>query len=279
MTPDEKLAVIAGNLRKAVTDGGITDGIVTGTLYELAELVAELSDNTDAAELARLVIPDDSPVMLARFCKLYAKYHGERLPPIRGEEPSDKNDTVAIPEIGRLVDAVQVLRENGIGLSVEYGDSFASCAEDVEYGNSKYVLMPAYDPEEGRIRSFDKLRQRYGLKIHCTVYVPAGEVGEHGYQLCGLGIPERSVFPHHRLHFTAETRHDPLRFLEGVRTFGADPVSAELQLGAVNTVTAVLDTGRLCDFDMRGLLMYMNAAADITIDGCYAELHHKSKGF
>ncbi|MBQ7826689.1 MAG: hypothetical protein IJ386_00305 [Clostridia bacterium] len=280
MTADEKLAVIAGNLRNAAADSSRADDIVRGTLYELAELAASLEDHTGAADTARLVIPDDSPEMLAQFCKLYAKYYGDRLSPIRGEEPSDKSDTVAIPEIARLTDTVRVLCENGIELSAEYGDSFASCAEDVEYGNSRYVLMPVFDPEEGRIRSFDKLRVRYGLKIHCILYVPGDNGGEYGYQLCGLGLPDDSVFPHHRVLFTAETKHDPLKFIDGILLLGAKLASAEIGVGdGVNTVTAVLNTERLGDYDMRGLLMYMNSAADITIDGCYAEIHHKSKGF
>lgn len=282
MTRDEKLAVISGNLRDAAGEENRISDILRGNLYELALVAAESGDQGSAVDVARLVIPNDSPRILAEFCRIYSKYYGEKQNqfPFHSMETADKPGTVAIPEIARLTDAVDALRKRGIGLAVEYGDSFASCAEDVQYGGCRYVLIPGYDPAEGRLRSFDKLRSRCGLKIHAEVYIPDGDGREYGYRLCGLGFSDKSMFLPDRILFTAETDCDPIGFLGGASVFDAEIISAEIEgKDSRSTVTAVLGIADSDNTLIGGLLMYLNAAADITIDGYYAEIHHKSKGF
>lgn len=279
MTRDEKLAVIAGDLRSLAELNHRKDDLTAGVLYELSQITADAEDSSGAVDAAKLVLPHGDPVLLAEFCRLYGKYQPHKLPPLRMADAPENADTVAIPEIGRLGDAVDILRQYGYEFTAEYGDSFASCAEDVEYGNSGYVLMPIYDPREGRVRSFDKLRRKCGLKIHCVLYVSDEDGGEYGYQLCGLGYPDDSLFPHQRILLEAETLYDTLDLLKGVLVFGSGILTAETYKGNVNTVTAVLDTENMSESSIRCLLMYLNAAADITIEGFYAEIYHKSKGF
>lgn len=275
MTLDEKLAVIAGNLREAAAGGDRIDGFLEGNLYELALLAGE----SDGLDTARLILPENDPRILALFCRIYHKYYGDQGRVFPQPESAERLHAVAIPEIARLDESLSLLRLSGIQLEREYGDSFASCAEDVEYGNSKYVLMPYEDPEEGRLRSFEKLRDRYGLKIHCVLYVTDGSGKEYAYQLCGLGFPDEGIFPLSRISFTAETKHEPIQFLAGTESFGAKVLSAEFQRKDGGTVIkAALDTELTDRVLIGGLLMYLNAASDLIINGAYAEIHHKSKG-
>ncbi len=275
MTRDEKLAVIAGNIREGVTGGERTRGFLEGNLYELALIAGE----SDGLDTARLILPENKPQILALFCRIYYKYYGNQGRVFPQPESAERLHAVAIPEIARLNEALSVLALHGIRLEREYGDSFASCAEDVEYGNSRYVLMPYEDPEEGRLRSFEKLRDRYGLKIHCVLYVSDGSGKEYAYQLCGLGFPDESTFPPTRLSVAAETEYDPIQFLRGVESFGISVLSAEFERkNSTAIIKAVLSTALADEASIGGLLMYLNAAADLTINGAYAEIYHKSKG-
>lgn len=275
MTYDEKLAVIAGNLRKSLYFANKAEKLRDGAIFELAMIaVGQFADNEEALDLAKMILPSGDRVMLARFCELYHKYKRNENPmPFPQPELSEHPKTVMIPEITKLDEAILYLKKNGVQLDREYGDSFSACAEDVEFGRSRYVLMPMYDPLEGRLRSFDRLRDKYGLKIHRVIKVPYESGGEYLYQLCGLGFPDISESPVTRLSFTADTHSDIYSYLGGVKVMGADILSAELEsnadLSRVHTVLNIedMDSNALC-----GLLMYLSADADLIIDGCYAEI-------
>jgi len=270
MTHDEKLAIISGNLRGALSDTTRSSDICTGTLFELAEIAVAMGDGDSAVDTAKLVIPDGNRRMLAEFCRLYSKYGGEIKSPFLVSEVSDSH-TVMIPEIAKLEDAVAYLNRKGLSLEIGFGDSFSACAEDVEYGYARYVLMPIGDPVEGRLRSFDRLRDRYGLKIHCTVNIPSDDSGEYSYQLCALGFPDRSVMPPSRLSFSADIRSDMLQYLDAVKCFDASLISAEIDVNKVSRVRAVADISGRDETSLCGLCMYLGTDADLTVDGCYAE--------
>ncbi len=271
MTTDEKLAVISGNLGRCEKGSKRTDGFAYGNLYELVQIARE-SEN-GVLETARSVLPRENLRYLAEFCRIYCKYYGGGEYPFRKTDYAENSSVVAIPEIPKLRDAVDILCECGMNLRCEYGDSFSSCAEDVSYGNSGYVLMPYTDPAEGRLRTFDRLRSRYGLKTYAVLYVTEGDY-EYGYQLCGLGFSEDLPIPPTRFSFSAETDYSPIEYLRGLSVFGAATLSAEFER---ESVRAVLDIENADAAAIEGMLMYMNAAADITVDGVYAEWHRKRK--
>ncbi len=269
MTHDEKLAVIAGNLRDAVSLSERADAFATGSLFELAAIALEKGSAEDALSLARLLIPADDRIMLAEFCRSYYKYKNGRHDPFPQPESAELPNTVMIPEIARLDEAVSVLQKSGMSLERLYGDSFSACAEDVEYGHSRYVLMPMSDPSDGRLRSFDRLRDKYGLKIHAAVNMTDDEGGIYSYQLCALGLPDISDTVAERLSFTAYTKTDVLSYLNGVKRFGANVISAEI---IESRVRAVLDTASLDNRRFAGLMMYLGEGADAAVDGYYNEI-------
>ena len=279
MTVDEKLAVIAGNLREYRDGRDRTDAFLYGNLYELVSVTAESDGVSSPEEIARLIIPDDDPLVMAHFCRLYQKYHFDGRSPFRSPETAEKENGVAMPEITRLDEVIAILTDNGIFLSSEYGDSFASCVEDVQFGNCRYALLPYSDPEEGRLRSFDKMRERYGLKIHCIVYTTDDDGKKYGYQLCGLGVCDKNIFSPAGMQITAETKYQPIDFVRGISVFGVSVLESNISCSDIGRVSARIDISDADDTDISGLFMYLNAGADVTIDGVYAEINHISKGF
>lgn len=279
MTVDEKLAVIAGNLREYRDGVSRAESFLYGNLYELVSVAAESDGVVSPQEMARLVIPDDDPLTMAHFCRLYQKYHFDDRSPFRNPETAEKESSIAMPEMTRLDEIVSILAENGIVLSSEYGDSFTSCVEDVQFGNCRYALLPYSDPEEGRLRSFDRMRDKHGLKIHCIVYTTDEDGKKYGYQLCGLGICDRTVFSPTGMQISAETKYPPNDFVRGMSVFGVSILEATVSCGDTGRVSARIDISDVGDADISGLFMYLNAGADLVIDGVYAEINHKSKGF
>lgn len=279
MTRDEKLAVIAGNLRDCLCGGERINSFLEGNLYELAVIAEESSDSQRILDTAALVLPDGNMKMLAAFCRIYNSYYGDAAEFFRQADYAEHSNAVAIPEIPKLKEAIDILGLYGISLELEYGDTFTSCAEDVGYGNSGYLLMPYSDPSEGRLRSFDKLRSKYGLKIHSVLYISDETGSEYAYQLCGLGFSEDMPIPVTRMSFSAETKKDPVKYLHAVEAFDTEIISAELERnGDSARIKAVLSIEHTDKKTLGGMFMYLNSVADITIDGVYAEIHHKSKG-
>lgn len=272
MTLDEKLAVISGILRDSAADAEDASSIRQGALFELAMIAAESYGRDDALDLARLIIPGADRESLARFCLLYCKYSESDPMPFDAPESAELPDTVIIPEIARLDETLDMMAAKGIILDRIYEDSFSACAEDVEYGHSRYVLMPLYDPAEGRLRSFDRLRDLHSLKIHAVVNVPAESGGYFSYQLCALGFPGGGGLPITRLSVSADTDSHVLGYLNGAAAVGASLISAELESGRVSRVRAVFDIAELDSYALSALIMYLNSGADLTIDGCFAEL-------
>ena len=271
MTNDEKLAVIAGNLRMIDELSDKREDLLSGTVFELVSLALECDSADDALAMARLVIPHDDREAIARFCQCYCRYSTEMPYSFPMPESSDVADTVAIPEIAKLENAIAELKAHGVSLELVYGDSFSSCAESVEYGHVGYALMPMSDPVEGRLRSFDRLRERFGLKIHRVLSI-RDDGGMYSYQLCGIGFPDSHDGAVARVSFTADVNCSPMAYLDGVRVFGADVISSETLSGDVSRVCAVLDVDGICETDLTGLMMYLRWDADLTIDGCYAEI-------
>ncbi len=272
MTNDEKLAVIAGNLRAADEYMQKYTGYVSGAAFELASIALGSDSAEDALAVARLVIPADDRTVLAHFCRCYCRYAADVPEPVTELEFYGPENTVMIPEIARLEDVVGEFRMHGIELECLYGDSFSSCAESVEYGHSGYTLMPMTDPVDGRLRSFDRLRERFGLKIHRVLNTRGDDGGIYSYQLCALGFPDLSDESITRLSFAADVTCSPETYLEGVRVFGTSTLSAEIGYGDVSHVSAVLDVKGLCKKDISGLMMYLGRDADLTVDGYYAEI-------
>lgn len=273
MTADEKLAVIAGNLRTAERMRADADAFAGGAALELAALAGD-ANGAELSELARLVMPSEDREMLARLCLCCRKYRESPLPAPFQPESAEEPNTVTIPEIARLGDALRIMEAHGFGLNVKYGDSFASCAEDVKYGHSRYTLMPMRDPSEGRLNSFERLREKHGLKIHCAVNVPSEEGESFVYQLCALGFPDCSERPPSRLSFDSDVASSPSEYLDGARLLGAELVSVELESTAsgMSHISAVLATGGMDKTEFSALLMYLGIGADYTINGCYAEI-------
>lgn len=271
MTNDEKLAVIAGNLRIARELADKHESFLSGAVFELVMLALECDGIEDALSMARLVIPREDRATLAYFCRCYCRYASDLPEPFPSPEISEMSDTVSIPEISKLDNALDELRDNGIVLKRVYGDSFSACAESVEYGHSGYALMPMIDPVEGRLRSFDRLRERFGLKIHRVLSI-RDDGGMYSYQLCAIGFPDLGDGDITRISFTADVSCAPMAYLDGVRVFGANVISAETASGDVSRVCAVLDVDGLSENDLAGLMMYLGKDADLTIDGCYAEI-------
>ncbi|MBE6709357.1 MAG: hypothetical protein E7578_08980 [Ruminococcaceae bacterium] len=272
MTTDEKLAVIAGNLRAADELSEKYESYVSGAVFELVRLSLAFDSAEDALNMARLVIPNGERTALAHFCRCYCRY-AEALPqtfPL--PEYSENGDTVMIPEIARLENAVNELNARGMKLECVYGDSFSSCAESVEYGHAHFALMPMTDPGDGRLRSFDRLRERFGLKIHRVLSIREDDGGIYSYQLCALGFPDVSREDMTRFSFTADVNSCAMAYLEGVRVFGASVITADVSSGEVSRVCAVLEVSGLDENDLSGLIMYLGADADLTVDGYYAEM-------
>ena len=118
MTGDEKLAVIAGNLREATQIGERSKCLAEGVLFELAAVAADCDDEQSALDLARLVISEDQRMLLADFCRLYHKYVGKDEDILSGTDmdAAEQRSSVIIPEIARLDEALLLLSENGIDL-------------------------------------------------------------------------------------------------------------------------------------------------------------------
>lgn len=274
MTADEKLAVIAGNLRAAERMRNDADAFMCGAAFELAALVGT-PDGAELPELVRLVMPTEDRAMLAKLCLCCCKYRRASPSVFFQPETAEEPNTVIIPEIARLGDALRIMEASGFRLNVRYGDSFASCAEDVKYGHSRYTLMPMRDPFEGRLSSFERLRDSQGLKIHCAVNVPSEDGKSFVYQLCALGFPDCSEKPPERLSVDSDVSISPADYLDGARLLGAELVSVELESGGtsgVSHVRAVLSTDGMDKETFSALLMYLNIGADYTINGCYAEI-------
>lgn len=268
MTYDEKLAIIAGNLRDAAKLSDDSVAYVSGTLLELAEIAIE-SGTDDALSLARLVLSEDDREIVASFCKTYFKYKTELPVLFPQPETAELQNTVIIPEIGRLEEAVGFLNDNGFELDIAYGDSFSACAEDVLYGHSRYVLMPMSDPIEGRLYSFDRLREKYGFKIHAVVNITFDEGGVYAYKLCALGFPEMTDRVPEKLYFTADTTADTIEYLRGISVFGVRVLTLQTE---GSRIKAALDCTGLGIRDFLGLMMYLSYGADLTVDGCYNEI-------
>jgi hypothetical protein len=164
------------------------------------------------------------------------------------------------------------MAKKGIHLDRHYGDSFSSCAEEVEYGHVGYVLMPLSDPKEGRLRSFERLREEYGLRVHCVVNIPSDDSGDYSYQLCALGFPDIHSVGATRLAFTSHTRSDVTDYLGAVSCFGASVLSADMTVGDISRVRAVLDIGKIDITALNGLCMYLGIGAELSVDGVYAEI-------
>lgn len=270
MTTDEKFAVIAGNLRDSLRVSEKVSAIVKGSLFELAEIAAEKEDAENALETARLVIPEGNRMMLAEFCRLYHKCRGSTESPFPNHAVTAS--TVMIPEISRLDDVIGYIARRGIHLERHFGDSFSYCAEEVEYGHAGYVLMPLSDPKEGRLSSFERLREEYGLRVHCVVNIPSDDSGDYSYQLCALGFPDLGNTSATRFSFTAHTRADVLSYLGALSCFGATVLSTDIAVGEISRVRAVLDISDTDNELLSGLVMYLNIGADMTVDGIYAEI-------
>lgn len=269
MTYDEKLAIIAGNIRAALSEADGIDSLISGAMFELAMLALEKDNPDDALNCARLVIPSEERTLFAEFCKLYYKYGGKLDGIFTYQETAELPDTVIIPEIMRLDEAAEVLLNGGLISERIYGDSFAACAEDVEYGHSGYVLMPMSDPEEGRLRSFDRLRDKFGLKIHAVVNLEHGDGGVYGYQLCALGLPAIKEYSPERFSFTADVGGDITAYLWAIERFGVRLLTAEI---VSSRVRAVADTSSLDRRGFAGLMMYLGEGAIMTVDGYYNEI-------
>ncbi len=270
----ERLSRIKENLRDAKAGLERLDGFTEGSLYELAVALSDSHSPDEVAEAARDVIPSGDLVLLADFCRIYCKYFGKDDAGFEKTDIADNPYTVAIPEIPKLKNGVELLKNSGFRMECEYGDSFNSCAEDVSFGNSTYVLMPYSDPEEGRFRAFTGMRQKYGLKLHTVLYVAGDDGEEYGYQLCSLGYIDDNSLPYTRLSFTSETATEPICFLQGAECFGAKVMSAEFDSSpSRNTINAVLNIEELDGNTVSGLMMYLNAVSDLAVNGIYAELH------
>lgn len=272
MTFDEKLAVIACNVRDIIKSKERTDALVTGAMLDLARIANEADNAYSAIDLAELVVQNNDRRMLAEFCRLYYKYtdSAESLLPV--PEITEAQPVVMIPEISKLRDVISLFSEKVFSIECEYGDSFRNCAENVEYGHAGYVLMPLRDPTEGRLRSFDKLRETHGLKIHFVICVPGEDDGEYAFQICGVGFPDITDLHPTRLSLVAETNTDPLEYLCGIGAFEAAVISSDFEItdGAAE-IKAVLDIQNIGDRELSALIMYLSAGADLKIDGIYAE--------
>lgn len=269
MTNDEKLAIIAGNLKDAKHLSDKSDAYLAGALFELASIALKCDTPEEALCLSRLVIPCDDRELFARFCRAYYTYRDDVPGVFPQPETAELPNTVIIPEIARLEEAVKVLQENGMSLNVAYGDSFAASADDALYGHSRYVLMPMSDPVEGRLGSFDRLREKYGLKIHAVVNIPAEDGRPYSYQLCAFGFPDISGFVPERLSFSADTDIDPLSYVSGAKVFGVRIVSLQI---TGSRIYAVFNLEGIDERMFAGLMMYLSDGADVTVDGCYNEL-------
>lgn len=279
MTVDEKLAVIAGNLRRCVTDERCASDIAEGNLLELVRIAAETGTDSSALAMARLVVPGGNAVMYAQFCRIYKKYCGGDESPLRSHETAEKPWCIAMPEMERFAAVTDVLGEAGLHFEAEYIDSFSSCCEDVELGNCRYVLLPYSDPAEGRLNSFDKMREWYGLKVHFTIYAADAEGREYGYRLCGLGLHDKTLCAPTAITFTADTKYSPVEYLRGIEVFGATVRHAEFDFADSGIrVRCDTDITELDDVALDGLIMYLGTDTDLTIDGVYAEINHKSRG-
>ena len=114
MRTEEKLSVIAENLEKITQSGNYSNDILQGNLYELADAIAEIKDREDVCDIAKTVIPKGNTHILAQFCRIYSKYFGDHEAQIPNPETAERANTVAIPEIGRLTEVINVLRESHI---------------------------------------------------------------------------------------------------------------------------------------------------------------------
>ena len=274
MTYDEKLSVIEENLRTAIGYSRKSEAVRRGALFELAQAVIEIAgDSDDILPAAGKVLSGADRAELAEFSLCVSKYYENTPSLFPAPETAELPGTVMIPEIARLEQALGEFSRRGISLTVEYGDSFAACAEDVEFGRSGYVLLPLMDPEEGRLGSFDRLRERYGLKIHAVCSILQDDGSTFSYQLCGLGFPGRSVIAQNRLSIRSEVTGDGLAYLSAVSVFGAEIISSDLRrAGDKCALSALFDVGGLHKKNLWGLLMYLSAGADVEIDGYYAEI-------
>ena len=280
MTVDEKLAVIAGNLRQYERDTGYVSDVLMGNLYELVRIAAETGDDLSSLDIARLVIPRDKVFLFSHFCRIYKKYYGGDDSPFQDHETVEKPNVIVMPEMARLDLVVGALNEAGFAFEAEYIDSFSLCCEDVQMGNCRYALLPYSDPGEGRLHSFDKMREKYGLKVHFSVFVTDDDGREYGYRLCGLGIPDKTLCTPTRIMITADTSYPPIEYLRAIEVFGANVRSASFDPSENgNRISCDISIAGLDDSVISGLLMYLASDTDLTIDGVYAEIYHKSRGF
>ena len=272
MTREEKLRVISENLRAADALSEKSDSLACGSVLELALEAAGNYDENEAADLLRNIIPDTDFEKIALFCKLYTNYRKNvSLSFVEEEFEADKPGGVIIPEIPRLESALDALRGFGLQLDREYGESFAHCAGDVEGGRNRYVLFPIKSPEEGRLRAFDSLRDRYGLSVHAVVNVIGADEGEYAYELCAVGFSHDS-FPKNRLSFSGDIYGDPIAAFSQIPLFGGSLISATIEskdsFSRVNATAGIAD---MSERDVAGLSMYLNFVADIIVDGYYTE--------
>jgi len=268
----EKMRIISENLRMSDVLSEKSYSIVEGSVLELALEAAENYDEDEAVSFARNIIPDTDFDKIALFCKLYTKYKKNvALAFIEEEFAADKPRGVIIPEIPRLEGAVDVLRRFGLDLEREYGESFAHCAGDVEGGRNRYALFPIKSPEEGRLRAFDSLRDRYGLSVHAVVNVIGDDEGEYAYELCAVGF-SHTPSQKNRLSFSGDVYGDPVASFSQISLFGGSLISATVESkDSFSRVSATVNITDMSERDVAGLCMYLSFVADIIVDGYYTE--------
>ncbi len=222
---EAKLGIIADALNRASEKVKLRHAVTCGYLGELAGLCAENGVGPEEAlgYLAKVSV-DVSLTDTARFCLAYSKL----VPGLAArtfESEEEESFSAVIPDIESVRDIAEKLRADGIISSYETGGGYSACAEDVEFGRYDCTLLPVYDPEQGRLTSFEKLRLNFGLRTVARINVDYD--GVCVYDLCSLSYTKvNTASPRRLLSFEGRSAKSPCEIFAGLEAIGCTAVRA-----------------------------------------------------